>query len=69
MYPLEALMMDCHEYFKQTSRRITLEYTLMEGVNDSLEQVYLLPIATKFIYLFYWEFYAADSQSPSSACE
>ena len=34
-------MMDCHEYFKQTSRRITLEYTLMEGVNDSLEQVKL----------------------------
>lgn len=39
MYPLEALMIDCHEYFKQTGRRITLEYTLMSGVNDTPEHV------------------------------
>lgn len=39
LYPLEALMMDCHAYFQQTGRRITLEYTLMEGVNDGSEQV------------------------------
>ncbi len=38
-YPLEALLMDCHEYFKVTSRRITFEYTLLAGVNDSPKQV------------------------------
>ena len=32
-------MMDCHKYFQTTSRRLTLEYTLLEGVNDDLEQV------------------------------
>lgn len=43
MYPLEALMMDCREYFQQTGRRVTLEYTLMAGVNDGLEQVHSPP--------------------------
>lgn len=34
-YPLEALMADCSEFFKLTGRRVTFEYTLMAGVNDS----------------------------------
>ena len=35
VYPLEALMMDCQEYFKVTGRRVTFEYTVLAGVNDS----------------------------------
>jgi len=31
--------MECHEYFKATSRRISFEYTLLAGVNDSPKQV------------------------------
>lgn len=34
-YPLEALMADCSEFFRLTGRRVTFEYTLMAGVNDS----------------------------------
>ncbi|GAB4823741.1 hypothetical protein N2152v2_010787 [Parachlorella kessleri] len=34
-YPLEALMQDCTEYFRVTGRRVTFEYTLLAGVNDS----------------------------------
>lgn len=32
---LEALMAACKRYFAQTGRRISFEYALMEGVNDS----------------------------------
>lgn len=39
VYPLEALMLDCHKYFEVTGRRITFEYALMSGVNDSVQQV------------------------------
>ena len=35
VYPLEALMMDCREYFRTTGRRVTFEYTVLAGVNDS----------------------------------
>ena len=42
VYPLEALLLDCHKYFQVTGRRITFEYTLMAGVNDSVAQVRLL---------------------------
>ena len=35
VYPLEALMMDCQEYFRVTGRRVTFEYTVLAGVNDS----------------------------------
>lgn len=34
-YPLEELIEECREYTKATSRRITFEYTLVKGVNDS----------------------------------
>ncbi|KAM7494899.1 hypothetical protein LguiB_029508 [Lonicera macranthoides] len=36
-YPLEAIMKDCRDYFVETSRRVSFEYTLLAGVNDSVE--------------------------------
>ena len=36
-YPLEALLEACREYFERTRRLITFEYTLIRGVNDSVE--------------------------------
>jgi len=46
-YPLEALLMECHEYFKATSRRISFEYTLLAGVNDSPKQAQQLAALLK----------------------
>jgi len=37
-YPLRQLMAACRDYGQNTGRRVTFEYALMEGVNDSLEQ-------------------------------
>ncbi|MFH0913746.1 MAG: 23S rRNA (adenine(2503)-C(2))-methyltransferase RlmN [Chloroflexota bacterium] len=37
-YPLEELMPACREYTEATGRRLSLEYILFAGVNDSLEQ-------------------------------
>lgn len=37
-YPLKELMAACRDYAGQTGRRITFEYALMAGVNDSGEQ-------------------------------
>lgn len=34
-YPLEALMAECVTFGKVTGRRVTFEYTLLAGVNDS----------------------------------
>eukprot|EP00252_Welwitschia_mirabilis_P027921 TRINITY_DN9803_c0_g1_i2.p1 TRINITY_DN9803_c0_g1~~TRINITY_DN9803_c0_g1_i2.p1 ORF type:complete len:164 (-),score=30.04 TRINITY_DN9803_c0_g1_i2:447-938(-) len=34
-YPLESLMEDCRDYFLETGRRVSFEYTLLAGVNDS----------------------------------
>lgn len=34
-YPIDALMSDCVKYFKLTGRRVTYEYTLLAGINDS----------------------------------
>ncbi|KAB5544278.1 hypothetical protein DKX38_012390 [Salix brachista] len=36
-YPLEAIMKDCKEYFLETSRRVSFEYTLLAEVNDRVE--------------------------------
>lgn len=36
-YPLESLIEACKDYFQATGRRITFEYTLIDGVNDSRE--------------------------------
>ncbi|KAL3838415.1 hypothetical protein ACJIZ3_023006 [Penstemon smallii] len=36
-YPLNAIMKDCKDYFLETSRRVSFEYTLLAGVNDATE--------------------------------
>ncbi len=36
-YPLSSLIPACKYYIKQTTRRITFEYALIKGINDSLE--------------------------------
>lgn len=38
-YPLGALLADCRAFFTATGRRVTIEYTLLAGVNDSPQQV------------------------------
>ncbi len=37
-YPLEKLIPSCRRYVHETGRRITLEWALIEGENDSLNQ-------------------------------
>ncbi len=37
-YPLRVLMQACTEYVRATHRRITFEYALMDGINDSEAQ-------------------------------
>ena len=34
-YPLHALLDECSHYYRKTGRRVTFEYTLLSGVNDS----------------------------------
>ena len=41
-YPLSELMAACDGYVKRTGRRVTFEYALIQGINDSLEQARLL---------------------------
>ncbi|MCD7453829.1 hypothetical protein HAX54_022289 [Datura stramonium] len=36
-YPLNAIMKDCRDYFLETRRRVSFEYILLAGVNDSVE--------------------------------
>mmetsp|Transcript_46777 Transcript_46777/g.87124 ORF Transcript_46777/g.87124 Transcript_46777/m.87124 type:complete len:522 (+) Transcript_46777:98-1663(+) len=38
VYSIDALLDDCHSYFLATKRRISFEYTLLEGVNDDPRQ-------------------------------
>lgn len=38
-YGIHELMDACRHYEKQTNRRITFEYTLIEGVNDGIKEV------------------------------
>ncbi len=37
-YPLADLLAACQEYVEKTNRRITFEWALIRGVNDTLEQ-------------------------------
>jgi 23S rRNA (adenine2503-C2)-methyltransferase len=41
-YPLDELMAACREYFVKTGRRVSFEYALFNGVNDSLSQAQAL---------------------------
>lgn len=36
-YPLEELIEATNDYFKKTSRRVTYEYIMLNGINDTLE--------------------------------
>ena len=36
-YPIEVLVETCRKYTEDTSRRVTFEYTLVKGVNDTKE--------------------------------
>ena len=36
-YPMAELLKACRDYTERTSRRVTFEYTLVKGVNDSRE--------------------------------
>ena len=49
-YPLKELVAACEEYQAKKSRMITLEYILIAGVNDSIEQTW--PLATLAKRLF-----------------
>ncbi|KAG0462292.1 hypothetical protein HPP92_020768 [Vanilla planifolia] len=35
-YPLASLLHDCKEYFMETGRRVSFEYTLLAGINDGV---------------------------------
>ncbi len=37
-YPLTELMAACREYVRSKSRRVSFEYALIDGINDSVEQ-------------------------------
>lgn len=41
-YPVDVVLEKCRSYAKQTSRRITFEYAMINGVNDSLQCAELL---------------------------
>ena len=36
-YPTEELLAACRRYYRETSRRISFEYAMIDGVNDSVE--------------------------------
>jgi len=42
IYPVSILMEACRQYFQKTGRRISYEYAMIDGINDSLEQADLL---------------------------
>jgi 23S rRNA (adenine2503-C2)-methyltransferase len=37
-YPVAELIAACREYFDRTGRRVSFEYALFDGINDSLQQ-------------------------------
>ena len=41
-YNIETLMQACRKYLEKTNRRITFEYALMYGVNDSIRDAFQL---------------------------
>ena len=38
LYPISELIRACREHARHTGRRVTFEYALIEGVNDSVDQ-------------------------------
>ena len=50
-YPIEQLLSACDSYFKKTGRRISFEYTLIAGKNDTVEgATRLAQILKKYIH-------------------
>ena len=50
-YPIEDLLRACDRYFKKTGRRISFEYTLIGGKNDTVEgATRLAAILKKYIH-------------------
>ena len=50
-YPIEELLRACDRYFKKTGRRISFEYTLIGGKNDTVEgAIRLASILKKHIH-------------------
>ena len=41
-WPVEQLLAACRAYFEKTGRRVSFEYTMIDGVSDSPEQAELL---------------------------
>ena len=41
-YPVDVLLAACRRYFEKTGRRVTFEYTMIDGVSDREEQAQLL---------------------------
>lgn len=41
-YPIKKLIEACREYVQVTGRRVTFEWALIQGVNDSIEQAHKL---------------------------
>ena len=37
-YRIQEILDACQEYFEETGRRLTFEYSLVSGVNDNLEE-------------------------------
>ena len=49
-YPIEELLIACNNYFNETGRRISFEYTLIAGKNDTVEgAIALAKILKKYI--------------------
>jgi 23S rRNA (adenine2503-C2)-methyltransferase len=46
-YPIDELLQACRDYVAETGRRITFEWALVNGVNDTPEQAHLLVKKTK----------------------
>ena len=46
-YPLKSLIKACKEYITHTHRRITFEWALIEGINDSIDQAEKLSVLLK----------------------
>ena len=46
-YPIDEILVACHDYVLSTGRRITFEWALVNGINDTPEQAHLLAVKLK----------------------
>ena len=68
LHPLSELLRACREYPLQTGRRLTFEYVLLAGVNDSIEDAKRLPkllngIRSKINLIPFNEFHGSGVQA------